>query len=134
MASLLDDRTAHALGRVEAHVGHVGERETHMSDIVCTSCGYVGEPTILTKGSLGVEVILWLCFLLPGLIYSVWRRSTQHEGCPKCGHTALIPRASPMAQNFLRANNIAEPESYRPSVAAQAAGRSLGRLVGRILR
>ena len=34
-------------------------------EIVCTSCGYVGESKTITKGSMGVEIILWLCLLKP---------------------------------------------------------------------
>lgn len=93
----------------------------------------------ITKGSTRVEIILWLCLLIPGLIYSVWRLSSRLEGCPSCGNTSLIPRTSPMAQKFLRENlpeklvvpvELARP----PSRVAQAAGKSLGRLVGRILK
>ena len=108
-------------------------------EIVCTSCGYVGKPKSITKGSMGVEVILWLCFLVPGLIYSVWRLSSRHDGCPSCSQTSLIPRASPMAQKFLRENfsekQTTAPEHTRPlSKAAHSAGKSLGRIVGRLLK
>ena len=108
-------------------------------EIVCTSCGYVGEPKTITKGSMGVEIILWLCFLIPGLIYSVWRLSSRYDGCPSCGQTTLIPRASPMAQKFLRENLpeklVVYTEPVRPpSKAAQSAGRALGRFVGRMLK
>lgn len=108
-------------------------------EIVCTSCGYVGESKTITKGSMGVEIILWLCLLIPGLIYSVWRLSSRLEGCPICGSTSPIPRASPMAQKFLRENLpeklVVPVEPARPpSKASRAAGKSLGRLVGRILK
>ena len=108
-------------------------------EVVCTSCGYVGEPRTITKGSMGVEIILWLCFLIPGLIYSVWRLSSRQDGCPSCGQTALIPRASPMAQKFLRENlpeKLAVPtEPARPpSKAAYSTGKSLGRFFGRMFK
>ena len=109
-----------------------------MSDVVCTSCGFVGQPKAITKGSFWIEVILWLCFIIPGLIYSVWRLSSRHDGCPSCGQTTLIPAASPMAKNFLRDNLselqvVAEP-TRPPSKAAYGAGKSLGRIVGRLFR
>lgn len=108
-------------------------------EVVCTSCGYVGEPKTITKGSMGVEIILWLCLLIPGLIYSVWRLSSRHDGCPSCGQAALIPRASPMAQKFLRENLPEKPvvstELARPpSKAAHSAGEWFGRLVRRMLK
>ena len=109
-----------------------------MSDIVCTSCGYVGEPQAITKGSFWIEVVLWLCLLLPGLIYSIWRLSSRHDGCPKCGQTTIIPSDSPMGQKFIRENlpeQTVAPEAYRaPSKAAQGAGRTLGRFVGRFIK
>ncbi len=108
-------------------------------EIVCTSCGYVGEPATITKGTMSVEIILWLCFLVPGLIYSVWRVSSRHDGCPTCGQTALIPRTSPMAQKFLRENLpeklvISTEPTRPPSKAAHSAGRALGRFVGRMFK
>lgn len=75
-----------------------------MSKVVCTSCGYVGNPKSITKGSLLIEMVLWLCFLVPGLIYSIWRLTSRHYGCPSCGQTALIPVDSPMGKKFLREN------------------------------
>ena len=110
-----------------------------MSQVVCTSCGYTGEPSAITKGSIWIEIILWLCFILPGLIYSFWRLSTRHDGCPSCGQTTVIPVNSPMAQKFIRenfpeqANDIAKG-GIRPSAAAKGFGRTLGHLVGRILK
>jgi hypothetical protein len=57
------------------------------------------------KGSLFTEIILWLCALLPGLIYSIWRRSTEYWGCPQCGSPNPIPLTSPAAQKFLSESN-----------------------------
>lgn len=110
-----------------------------MAKVVCTSCGYTGEPITITKGSIGIEIILWLCFLIPGLIYSVWRLSSRHDGCPNCGQTTLIPVNSPMAKKFIRENLpeqvlFATDDSRPPSKAAIATGRALGRFVGRLLK
>jgi ribosomal protein L32 len=112
-------------------------KETHsMSEVVCTSCGYVGEPREITKGSIWIEVVLWLCFIVPGIIYSVWRSSTsaQLNVCPSCGQTALIPVDSRIAQKFLRENLIERKASRPPSKTAQGVGRALGRVVGRLLK
>ncbi|HEV2348917.1 MAG TPA: hypothetical protein VG028_03620 [Terriglobia bacterium] len=45
----------------------------------------------MTPGSFAIEIVLWLCFLFPGLIYSIWRLTARHETCPKCGEKSLIP-------------------------------------------
>ena len=108
-------------------------------EIVCTKCGYVGDPKTITKGSLAVEIVLWLCFLLPGLIYSVWRISSRVDGCPTCGNLSLIPRDSPIAQQFLRENLpdklVVRTEPIRPpSGAALGMGHALGRFVRRVFR
>jgi len=38
----------------------------------CMTCGVDGPPVSRTRGSMGIEILLWLCFIVPGLIYSLW--------------------------------------------------------------
>jgi len=54
-------------------------------NVSCPNCGYEGKPKTFTGGSTGVELVLWFCFLAPGVIYSVWRLSTRCYICAKCG-------------------------------------------------
>lgn len=68
---------------------------------ICTSCGYVGFPTTTTKGSFLIELALWFCFLLPGLIYSIWRLSSRYSSCPKCKGQNMIPADSPIGQKLM---------------------------------
>ena len=109
-----------------------------MAQNLCTSCGYVGETEIATKGSTDTEIILWFCFLIPGMIYSIWRFYSRHEVCPICDQVTIIPADSPEAQKIIRANNAkkaaAIPEFRPPSKAAIGAGRVVGRFVGRLLK
>jgi uncharacterized membrane protein YtjA (UPF0391 family) len=63
----------------------------------CTTCGHEGPTKKVTRGSFAIELILWLCFIVPGLIYSVWRVSTRHQACTSCGATTLVPPNSPIA-------------------------------------
>ncbi len=76
--------------------------------LVCKSCGYLGKAKTVTKGSLGMEIVLWLFFIFPGVIYSIWRLSSKHKACPKCGNTTLIPYDSPMAQKTIAEAGITE--------------------------
>lgn len=69
--------------------------------LVCTTCGYVGEPQRITKGSTLIELILWLSFLIPGLIYSIWRLSSKYDACPKCKGISMIPVDSPIGQKVI---------------------------------
>lgn len=62
---------------------------------LCPVCGTVGKPIKKTQGSFMVEVFLWLCFLLPGLIYTVWRIFNKLKVCPNCKSAAMIPATSP---------------------------------------
>ena len=110
-----------------------------MSDqLVCTKCGHVGHSTSVTKGSFAIEVLLWLCFLFPGLIYSLWRLTTRHQACPVCGNAELLPSSSPMAQKFLRDNlpeklHVTKAAEFRPpSKSAHSFGRTVGRFVGKL--
>lgn len=57
----------------------------------CALCGYVGPAKRVTKGSFLIELLLWFFFIIPGLIYSIWRLSNKVKICPKCKHETLIP-------------------------------------------
>jgi len=69
---------------------------------VCTSCGTVGLSKRVTRGSIVIEIFLWVLFCFPGLIYSIWRLSTRHNACARCGGQALVPISSPMGQKIYR--------------------------------
>lgn len=58
----------------------------------CTLCGFEGKSKTLTKGSFWLEIVLWLMFIWPGIIYSIWRLTTRQEVCGNCGNEGtLIP-------------------------------------------
>lgn len=79
-----------------------------MSKLVCKDCGFVGTGTTITKGSIFIELVLWCFLIVPGLIYSIWRHTTRHKGCPKCGSAHLIPADSPIGQRFISENSLAK--------------------------
>ena len=96
---------------------------------VCKDCGTVGETKTVARGSMGVEIVLWLCFIVPGLIYSIWRLSSKHETCSACGSDRLVPIQTPAGQQ-LASGYVSEV--VRPSAGAVSAGRAIGMLVGRL--
>ena len=57
----------------------------------CKKCGNVGPTKGIMKGSFAIELVLWLFFLLPGLVYSIWRLTTKGRGCSVCGSDDVIP-------------------------------------------
>jgi hypothetical protein len=69
----------------------------------CTVCGFTGAPTKTISGSFGVELLLWCFFLLPGMIYSIWRLSSKHPMCPSCGKDAMIPASTPAGAELVAA-------------------------------
>lgn len=69
-------------------------------ELICATCGSRGTAKSVTKGSLLIEIVLWLCFIIPGLIYSIWRLSSRHKGCRTCGATNLVPLDSPAGRDL----------------------------------
>jgi len=71
-----------------------------MSISICAHCGFQGKPVSQTKGSIWIEIILWLFFILPGVIYSIWRLSTRAKVCPKCKQPNMIPLDTPQGKKL----------------------------------
>lgn len=78
----------------------------------CTRCGTDAPPRTVTRGSIFIEILLWLCFLVPGLIYSIWRLTTRHQACAACGSPELVPMGSPAAMGATGGHVLATPETH----------------------
>lgn len=52
---------------------------------VCERCGYWGSPKTKVKGNASLEILLWIFFLIPGFIYSLWRSTQAYKVCSHCG-------------------------------------------------
>ena len=87
-----------------------------MAQKLCLQCGSVGNTKRFMKGSVLTELFLWLFFLLPGLIYSIWRHSTVAQVCSKCGGPNVIPLDSPIARNLL----ASQPQTNNAGVTPPA--------------
>lgn len=74
------------------------------ADTICPHCGTRANPKQITRGSLLIEIVLWLCFLIPGLIYSIWRLTTRYTACPACGAAGMIPVDTPHGKRLLEQN------------------------------
>jgi hypothetical protein len=85
-------------------------------EMVCKDCGVTEEITKTAPGSLLIEIILWCCFLVPGLIYSIWRSSSRRYQCPKRSSLNVIPVDSPMAKQIAK---TIEPNSAPSSSQAE---------------
>lgn len=71
-----------------------------MSQLICSNCGTIGSPKTVTKGSILIEIVLWICFIVPGLIYSIWRLTTRTKACRSCGADNMVPLTSPMGKKL----------------------------------
>jgi hypothetical protein len=81
----------------------------------------VGSFEKVKPGSFLIEVILWLCFFIPGLIYSIWRINSKKRVCSSCGSASVVANDSPMGMkvrsemaSFAQTINVAP----MPEVAA----------------
>lgn len=75
------------------------------NEMFCKSCHFVDSTKRNMPGSILIEIILWLCFLIPGIIYTLWRHSATKQVCKSCGSKEIIPINSPLAQQILSKSN-----------------------------
>ena len=68
--------------------------------MICTVCGSSEKPKVSTPGSFFIELVLWLAFIVPGLLYSIWRLSKRHKVCAVCGSALLVPVSSPVGRSL----------------------------------
>ena len=64
--------------------------------LICTDCGSIGKTKKQCKGNLAIEIILWICYIVPGLIYTIWRQTTYRQVCKVCGSEDVVPVDSPV--------------------------------------
>lgn len=75
--------------------------ETRLRPLVCADCGTLNPyPTPQLAGSNALELVLWLCLFVPGLIYTIWRRQNQRPLCRNCRSRKMIPADSPEGQRL----------------------------------
>ena len=69
---------------------------------ICSDCGSSGKPEKITKGSFLIELLLWLFLLLPGIVYTLWRKSSQFKGCHICGSKNIVLIDTPRGKELIR--------------------------------
>lgn len=79
---------------------------------ICANCGTRTDGKTVTRGSILIEIVLWICFLIPGLIYSIWRLTSRHTACGKCGSANLLPLDTPAGRELA----ARYPETATPSM------------------
>lgn len=70
-------------------------------NFLCTQCGAeTSAPLKVPPGSAWVGLALAVPFVLPGVVYAVWRYAMRRSVCPTCGHAQLIPGDAPLARTW----------------------------------
>lgn len=85
---------------------------TELGAMICQNCGSRGQPKKIIKGSIFIELILWLCLIIPGLIYSIWRLTTRQDGCPSCGQPGMINVTTPHGRLLVEKLRVAYPPMH----------------------
>lgn len=66
--------------------------------MICKQCGTVHDGHRHLPGNGWIEAVLWLAYIFPGLVYSIWRRSGRKPTCGACGSRDLVPLSSPVGK------------------------------------
>lgn len=70
---------------------------------ICPNCGHTGRPRYEARGTFRVEILLWLLFIVPGFLYTLWRETNRRPVCRKCGYEHLIPLDTPRGMELTKA-------------------------------
>ena len=77
-----------------------------MALLICERCGHTGKGRKHAPGSFLIEIVLWVAFCVPGLIYTIWRHHAALRVCDACSRGedvgTLLPLDSPRGQRLLR--------------------------------
>lgn len=70
---------------------------------VCKHCEEIGQVDLKMPGNGWVEFVLYLCYIAPGIIYSVWRRKGKKQVCGACRSDQLVAAKTRMGQQIIAA-------------------------------
>jgi len=80
---------------------------------VCTACGQTDAAVTRVRGSMGMELGLWVTglltlvfvigvpILIAAIIYSIWRMASRHKECRACRSEAIVPASSPRGREII---------------------------------
>lgn len=86
----------------DKHYRPYSGRENGMAaEFYCTACGSVGAPRTHNRGSSAIEILLLICGIIPGILYSAWRKGRVDRFCRACRAPNPIPVNTPLALRAL---------------------------------
>lgn len=69
--------------------------------LICKVCGTVQHEKAALPGSGWIELVLWLCYIIPGVIYSIWRRSKRQVACVSCRSREVLDVNTPVGKSLV---------------------------------
>lgn len=104
---------------------------------ICKNCGYCGKEATVVKGSVVIEIALWLLgiltfgiFLLFALPYSLWRIFTKQKACPKCGAQNMLPLDTPAGQELFERFKMNEKKENTENINSSTSQENIIRTFG----
>ncbi len=76
-----------------------------VSAFYCPACAMYF-PYSAKKGNGWIELALYLLWIIPGVLYSIWRRTGNTSVCPKCNSANLIQAST---ETHVKCPDCAEP-------------------------
>jgi ribosomal protein S27E len=80
---------------------------------ICARCLTVTGGRAVLPGSIIITLLLVWVFVLPAIIYSVWRHSARKFVCPSCGSEELVPVESVRGRELAGRVRHAEADRLR---------------------
>lgn len=81
---------------------------------ICKQCGTLNNNGDALPGSGWIELVLWLCYIVPGIVYSIWRRTKRNAACVACSSRELIQVGTPVGAQLV--------QRYHPESAISTSG------------
>jgi hypothetical protein len=69
---------------------------------VCKQCWAIASPREEAGGSQFVEKLLWFLLIVPGAVYTTWRRMNKVKVCPHCSSREIVLMNSPKGIRFMK--------------------------------
>ena len=69
---------------------------------ICKNCGNISNPKNRNKGSILVCIVLFLFFIIPGVIYLLWMLSNPIKICKECnGVNTVLGIETPVGKKLV---------------------------------
>ena len=72
------------------------------SEIICKNCGEVSNAIIKTKGSIIIEIFLYLFYIIPGVLYTLYRVTNKYPICQHCESKEIILRNKRVGESLYK--------------------------------